>query len=58
MDRNAAKSVSAMEETMGACRKCQYYTGCGDIAAHRREYEPASLPRVSVQTLYGLDIET
>lgn len=32
-------------------------TGCGDITAHRREYELAGLPRVSVQTLYALDIK-
>lgn len=36
---------------------CRYYTGCGDTAAHRRECEPTGLPRVSVQTLYALDIK-
>lgn len=42
---------------MGPCRKCQYYTDCGDTAAHRKQCEPAGLPRVSVQTLYALDIK-
>lgn len=46
-----------MQETAGPCRKCQYRTGCGDIATHRRKCEPAGLPRISVQTLYALDIK-